>query len=79
MSFKYFKNISCEYFPCHKVDKEKDFNCIFCYCPLYQYKDCGGKYKILEKGVKDCSECLIPHKNYDYIVEKVKEKGYLGI
>ena len=25
--------------------------------------------------IKDCSDCLIPHKKYDYVVEKLKRKG----
>lgn len=79
MSYKYFKNTSCKYFPCHKVGKEKEFNCLFCFCPLYQHKNCGGNYKKLENGLKDCSDCIIPHKNYEYIVNKLKEKGYVGI
>ena len=42
-----------------------------CYCPLYSFKNCNGNYKILENGIKDCSGCLIPHNNYDYIIEKL--------
>ena len=48
----------------------EDFNCMFCYCPLYFLEDCGGNYTYI-KGIKDCSNCLIPHKpkGYDYINE----------
>lgn len=37
---------------------------------------CGGNYKILPNGIKDCSNCTIPHseKGYDYIMEKLNEK-----
>lgn len=73
-SYEYFQNIECEYFPCHKKNGEY-FNCLFCYCPLYLIKECGGNY-IYYKGVKDCSNCLIPHSEggYDYINKKLKEE-----
>ncbi len=72
-NYKFFKHDKCEFFPCHKVKDEEKFNCLFCYCPLYALgTKCGGNYKILENGCKDCSDCLIPHseKGYDYIMEK---------
>lgn len=70
MSYKYFENRSCEYYPCHKMD---NMNCLFCYCPLY-LTECGGNYNILANGVKDCSNCTIPHveKNYEYILSKFR-------
>ena len=41
--YNFFQNKECEYFPCHKGVKEEDFNCLFCYCPLYTLgKHCGG-------------------------------------
>jgi Zn-finger protein len=71
--YKNGKNIKegCKYYPCHK----EIGTCAFCYCPLY-YLECNGNFKILDNGVKDCSECLIPHKedNYDYIVETLKKE-----
>ncbi len=75
MSYKYFQNRDCEYFPCHACDGE-DFNCLFCYCPLYALGDsCGGNFTYLENGIKDCSACLLPHraKSYDYICSKFME------
>jgi Zn-finger protein len=47
---------------------------MFCYCPLYLLDDCGGKY-ILNYGIKDCSDCIIPHRpnGYDYINKKITE------
>lgn len=72
--FKFFQNHQCEYFPCHKIESEQDFNCLFCYCPLYALGDaCGGHFVYTDKGVKNCSYCNIPHikDNFDYIVEKV--------
>ena len=44
--FDFFQNRACEYFPCHKGVADEDFNCLFCYCPLYLLGDeCGGKRK----------------------------------
>ncbi len=35
---------------------------MFCYCPLYMLgTDCGGNFKILDNGVKDCSGCTVCH------------------
>ena len=50
------------------------FNCLFCYCPLYHLGDCSGNYSFTDKGVKDCSDCTLPHKasNYQYIMDKLK-------
>lgn len=72
MSFKFFENKTCEYYPCHKGLKK--INCLFCFCPLY-LTDCGGNYKMLKNGVKDCSECLFPHQaeNYEKVIEKLKK------
>ena len=47
-----------------------------CYCPLYALgENCGGNYKYLENGIKDCSNCLVPHspKGYDYVTSKYSE------
>jgi len=73
--YKFFQNKECEYYPCHKIteDKEIQFSCMFCYCPLNQYSDCGGNYKVLSNGWKDCSQCTLPHFSYDYIVNKLIE------
>jgi Zn-finger protein len=73
-NFEYFQNSSCEYFPCHKGVDTEDFSCMFCYCPLYSLGDqCGGNFTYTESGVKDCSNCLRPHKrqNYGEIVDKL--------
>ena len=74
--YKFFQNEKCEYFPCHKCESTADFNCLFCYCPLYVLGDkCGGNFCYTEGGIKDCSRCLVPHKreNYDYMIEKMGE------
>ena len=74
MGYQFFQNKECEYFPCHKVKEAKigEFSCLFCFCPLYLDSECGGKYHILDNKWKDCSECTIPHFNYDYIIKKLK-------
>ena len=72
-SYSFFRNHECEYFPCHKVENDENFNCFFCFCPLYQMEDCGGSFTFTKGGIKDCSGCLIPHnpENYDYIISKI--------
>lgn len=72
-SYKFFQNKECEWFPCHSTSCKEDFSCLMCFCPLYTYKDCGGNCQILENGIKDCSNCTIPHFNYDYIIQKLTE------
>ncbi|MDY2734472.1 cysteine-rich small domain-containing protein [Intestinibacter sp.] len=76
LSYKFFNNNKCEYFPCHKTNDLENFNCLFCYCPLYALKNkCGGNFRYTEKGIKDCTNCTLPHKrdNYDYIIGKFQE------
>ena len=74
--YRFFSHRQCEYFPCHRTEHPEDFNCLFCYCPLYAlgYK-CGGNFKYLENGIKDCSQCLLPHRrnSYDYVIGKYPE------
>ena len=75
-SFKFFCNKDRQFFPCHETKDLDNFNCLFCYCPLYALGDkCGGNFKYLESGIKDCSKCLLPHnpKSYDYITSKYYE------
>ena len=75
-NYKYFQHKTCEYFPCHKTDKPEDFNCLFCYCPLYALgNNCGGNFTYTETGIKDCSGCLIPHRreNYERIMAKMEQ------
>lgn len=74
--FSYFCNRECEYFPCHKGVAEEDFNCLFCYCPLYVLgDDCGGDYRYTKSGRKDCSNCSFPHRkeNYRSVTGRYKE------
>lgn len=75
-NYKFFQHKTCEYFPCHKTCNPGDFNCLFCYCPLYALgKDCGGNFTYTNKGIKDCSGCLVPHckDNYDVIMGKMEQ------
>lgn len=67
----FFQNKNCPYFPCHKTENLQEFNCMFCYCPLYTLADkCGGNYKILSNGIKDCSNCIISHSpNFAKVIE----------
>jgi len=71
--YAFVQNRSCEFFPCHKVDKAL-FNCLFCYCPLYPLGDgCGGDFTYLPSGIKDCSACAFPHErdNYKKVLERL--------
>ncbi len=73
---RFFSNARCEYFPCHPAAGSTDFNCLFCYCPLYNMGDrCGGVFAINAKGVKDCAPCHLPHlpEYYDVIIAKLEE------
>ena len=62
---QFYSNKACKYFPCHEDIPEDEFNCMFCYCPLYLIEKCGGTYTYLDingNKIKDCSNCLTPHK-----------------
>lgn len=76
-SYRYYKNNQCEYFPCHVAKNNENFNCMFCYCPLYFFEECGGNH-FDNNGIKDCTNCLIPHsyEGYDYINNKILSKLY---
>lgn len=65
---KFFQNRECAYFPCHLTDDPDSFNCMFCYCPLYGLgSECGGNFRYTENGIKDCTNCMIPHRPDSYI------------
>jgi Zn-finger protein len=61
--FKFFQNKQCEFFPCH-TNVRKEFNCLFCYCPLIAY-ECPGPYLVYfdkyGNARKDCSACNLNH------------------
>ena len=68
LHFCFFQNRQCEYFPCHDDVPEEDFNCLFCYCPLYALgKKCGGACTYTEQGIKDCPHCVFPHVRGNYL------------
>ncbi len=74
--YSFFRNTECEYFPCHRVADPERFNCLFCYCPLYMLGPrCGGNFTYNEKGIKVCTDCVIPHlpENYGRITGKYEE------
>ena len=73
-NYKFFQNSKCEFFPCHQCADSESFNCLFCYCPLYALgENCGGNFSYTEQGIKDCSECLRPHRKdaFDSIMAKM--------
>ncbi len=72
--YAFFQNTACEYFPCHKGIPEEDFNCLFCYCPLYALGEaCGGGFVYRENGVKSCISCGFPHhrENYRKVLQRL--------
>jgi len=73
-NMSFFEHRKCKSYPCHELKK---INCIFCYCPLYMYNDCGGNHTETDKGIKDCSICLLPHRKegYKYVNAFLKEKN----
>ena len=74
--YQFFQNRECEYFPCHKDVEEKDFNCLFCYCPLYTLgENCGGNFLYTDTGVKSCVNCNFPHKreNFSALIKRFPE------
>jgi len=72
---KFFVNRECKYLPCHDGSSEDNFNCLFCYCPLYTLgENCGGNFKFSgEKKIKDCADCRLPHipEYYDVVMDKL--------
>ena len=76
-SHRFFSNRECKYFPCHSKPDVNEFNCLFCYCPLYFLHDkCEGHYKYSGKEcVKNCEGCYLPHipEYYYTIVSKLRE------
>lgn len=77
-NYEFFQNKACEYFPCHSGVDPESFSCIFCYCPLYALGDrCGGNFTYTENGIKDCTNCVKPHRRENY--EKIMDKMALVI
>ncbi|WP_461208977.1 cysteine-rich small domain-containing protein [Desulfocurvus sp. DL9XJH121] len=71
----FFRNAECRYFPCHAVEDDSRFNCLFCFCPLYWLENCGGKPRWTH-GVKDCTNCTLPHDpgGYEHVLARLKEE-----
>lgn len=66
-NYQYFSHKNCEFFPCHPGADPDNFNCLFCWCPLYTLgPDCGGNFRYNERGLKDCTGCLFPHRRENY-------------
>lgn len=42
---------------------------------------CGGNFRWLENGIKDCSRCLLPHarSSYSYVTQKFSEISKLAM
>jgi len=79
-NYRYFSNKNCKYFPCHPQAVNDEFNCLFCYCPLYGLDEqCGGSFEYV-RNIKICVGCRLPHipESYDIIVAKLKEKNKRG-
>ena len=78
VSYRFFRNEACAYFPCHQGMAPERFNCLFCFCPLYLLgPGCGGNYRYVgDQGtIKDCSACTLPHQPayYDVILERLRQ------
>ena len=79
--YAFFQNRECERFPCHTGVAEEDFNCLFCYCPLYALGEgCGGDFTYTERGIKSCSGCAFPHRreNYGAVLTRFPELAALA-
>jgi len=76
MNYKYFTHHDCAFYPCHNLEDWR--SCLFCWCPLYLL-ECEGDFTC-EDGIKDCSDCVIPHteEGYDHVLDIVKRKIYNG-
>ena len=83
-SERYFENVACPYYPCHKKAdspaNEVHLNCLFCFCPMYHIENCPGNPRFKEKNgrrIKVCTDCTFPHEkdNYDEIMRIIREHG----
>lgn len=78
--YDFFQHKECEFFPCHEGMEEDQFSCLFCYCPLYALGDkCGGNFTYTEHGIKDCSNCLLPHRRENYLKVMAKMDAVLEL
>ena len=59
--YSFFSHKKCEYFPCHKGADPENFNCLFCYCPLYALGEkCGGNFVIQKTGSRTARAAWFP-------------------
>jgi Zn-finger protein len=79
-SFRFFSNSSCEYFPCHTQTDKENFNCLFCFCPLYFLPDCGGSPLYIKGKTKDCSHCPHVHTadGFDFVIGRLEQLNSFG-
>ncbi len=80
-NYRFFQHRACEFFPCHAGVAEEDFNCLFCYCPLYALGEkCGGNFCYTAEGVKSCVNCAFPHArgHYDAVLARFSELSELA-
>ncbi|MFR5118337.1 MAG: cysteine-rich small domain-containing protein [Eubacterium sp.] len=52
---------------------QRILHCLLCYCPLYLLGDeCGGNFEYLPNGIKNCSNCTLPHcrEGYAHVMNK---------
>jgi Zn-finger protein len=68
--YKSFKHKTCEFFPCHNNINIKNFSCLLCFCPRYEF--CWDR----NYEGKDCSQCIYPHlkSNYKKIMRELKNR-----
>ena len=70
----FYRNTDYEYFPCHKVDDTENFNCMFCFCPLYHMAACPGNPDFLPNGIKDRTNCTLPHYSYQTVIDTLRKE-----
>ena len=78
-SSRFFENKECEYYPCH--EGLTNFNCLFCYCPMYRVEHCPGNPSYIEKNgknIKVCTNCTFPHvpENYDTVIKVISKEFF---
>jgi len=79
-SHRFFSNKDCMFYPCHEVP-DGEFNCLFCYCPLYPLGEkCGGifTWAIHEDiKIKLCNDCHLPHtpEYFDTVMNLLNEEN----
>ena len=76
-NYAFFQHKDCEFFPCHRGLDPEEFNCLFCYCPLYCLgESCGGDFRYTENGIKDCTKenYALVNDRFPEIREKARKK-----